>query len=439
MHWSTLLRPSLRHQSAQAAARLAAPRPTPAALEQSQLSAVRAVWADAIADIPYYASLIAAGSAPGVIGTWADLQSIPPLTRQIIQERSAEFTRRSSAPASTMITAGSTGTPIALGMGRAEQDLMRVVKLAEWQAFGYTPGARLFLIWGHSHLLGTGWRRHYKHARRRLADAFLGYRRVDAYRLTPALCEQHAQAILRFRPIGIVGYASVLDLFARYTAAYRDRLRAVGIRFVLSTAEAPPRPDSLATIEQHFGCPVVQEYGGAEFGQVAFKASSAPFHVYGDLNFVECEPRPGDGSEQPILVTALYPRYVPLIRYRVGDSVVAPVRLHHGHVDEFAEVGGRINDVLHFADGAAIHSVAIFHCLHQEPAVFNIQMILRDSGIDICLVSASADRPAMEARMRQRLSQVHPQLGACRFVYADDVQTSRAGKRRWFVDLRTKI
>ena len=53
-------------------------------------------------------------------------------------------------------------------MNQAERDLMRVVKLAAWQAFGYTQSSRLFLIWGHAHLLGTGWRGRINHVKRRL-------------------------------------------------------------------------------------------------------------------------------------------------------------------------------------------------------------------------------------------------------------------------------
>ncbi len=87
--------------------------------------------------------------------------------------------------------------------------------------------------------------------------------------------------------------------------------------------------------------------------------------------------------------------------------------------------------------GDAIHSVAIFHCIHQEDAVYNIQMVLRDGGIDICLVSAASDKAAMEARIRARLAQVHPALAHARFQYTEDLQTSLAGKRRWFVDQRS--
>jgi Na+-driven multidrug efflux pump len=58
---------------------------------------------------------------------------------------------------------GTTGiTAQALGQSK-EDEVVRVLKLVLWLRVGYRPSDRLFLIWGHSHLLGTGWRRHWNH------------------------------------------------------------------------------------------------------------------------------------------------------------------------------------------------------------------------------------------------------------------------------------
>ena len=400
----------------------------------AQLTAFQGVWDDAIREIPYYRGLVQRGRAPARVTAWADVHQIPILTRQLLQEHELEFRRDGRAPQSIMKTAGSTGEPLRIGMDQPERNLMRIVKLAEWQALGYTPSSRLFLIWGHGHLLGTGWRGQINHVKRKLTDAWLGYKRVDAYRLDHRACAEYAEALIRFRPHGLISYASALDLFARYAERYRDRFRALGLKFVLSTAEAPPRPDTIDRLEDLFSCRVVQEYGGAEFGQIAFKRGDAPFSVYADLNYVETETADG---EAPLLVTSLYRRYLPLVRYRVGDAVRNPERLSNGHVNRFAAVAGRINDVIELTKGDFIHSVAVFHCIHQESHVHGIQMVLSDEAIEILLVGAPPDRPAMEDRIRRRLAQVHPQLAAARFRYVEDVHSTRAGKRRWYVDRRT--
>jgi len=427
-----------RHFSAAQARRAALSQVSDDEWVSRQLTALHSVWTDACADLPYYGQLVAKGLAPKEIRSWHDVRSIPVLNRDAFQNHPELFVRRSRQPDNYIRTAGSTGEPLRIGLNQAERDLMRIVKLAEWQSFGYRQASRLFLIWGHGHLLGTGLRGRLNHAKRKLTDAYLGYQRVDAYRLDQRTCAEYAEALIRFKPLGVISYASALDLFARYASGYRDRFRALGVSFVLSTAEAPPRPDTIARLEDLFGCPVVQEYGGAEFGQVAFKRGSEPFRVYADLNHVETEPAdPGDPSAEPLLVTTLYQRYLPLIRYRVGDGVSGPRRLSNGHVAAFDAVAGRINDVIELAPGEFIHSVAVFHCIHQEAGVYGIQMVVADNGIDILLIASPLDRPAMEARIRRRLAQVHRGLAAARLQYVDDLQPTRAGKRRWYVDKRT--
>jgi phenylacetate-CoA ligase len=412
---------------------------TPASWPHRQLALVREVWANAVGDVPYYRRLVSEKRAPAVIGGWNDLRCVPILTRQLLQDHAPEFIRESGPPQSFMKTAGSTGEPLRIGMDPPERELMRIVKLVEWQALGYTESSRLFLIWGHGHLLGTGWRGRVNHARRKLADALLGYQRADAYRLDPQSCHDYAEALIRFKPIGLISYASALDLFARYTTGFRDRFRALEMRFVLSTAEAPPRPDTFARLEDLFGCPVVQEYGGAEFGQAAFHRGSGAFTVYPDLNYVETESDQLEdaASEQPLLVTSLYDRYAPLVRYRVGDAVSGARRWANGHVYEFDKLAGRVNDVIELREGVFIHSVAVFHCIHQEADVLGIQMLLTDEGIDLLLISRASDRPGMEARIRGRLAQVDHSLATARFHYVDDLQVTRAGKRRWYVDRRS--
>jgi hypothetical protein len=43
----------------------------------------------------------------------------------------------------------------------------------------------------------------------------------------------------------------------------------------------------------------------------------------------------------------------------------------------------------------------------------------------------------LEARIRGRLAQVHATLAQARFRYVEDLEPTRAGKRRWFIDRRT--
>jgi phenylacetate-coenzyme A ligase PaaK-like adenylate-forming protein len=424
-------------------------------LSNLQMSKIQEVWRDAVRDVPYYGRLVKEGRVPAEIESWEDFFKIPELTREILQDHKEEFVRRSGPPDLWRMTGGSTGNPVKFGVWKSEDAVIRMLKLVLWHRVGYRPSDRLFLIWGHSHLLGTGWRRYWNHFVRKAKDVVLGYKRVDAYSLSRELCESYAEELLRYRPAGLIGYSAVLDYFVRALPERWMEFRALGLKFVMPCAEPAPREDSFELLRDVFGCPVIQEFGGVDFGHVGMKLGEGPFEVFGDFNFLETVEQTILDSEERILdskngntakfsqngaalVTSLYRRYLPLIRYRQGDVLGGARKLTHGHVVSFEKLYGRINDMVSLADGTSVHSVAVFHCTHQEPSVLNIQMVLEDCVTTILLVTRDGYNAEVESRIRHRLGQISPLLGKAKIEAVEDLVTTRAGKRRWFVDLRTK-
>jgi phenylacetate-CoA ligase len=405
-------------------------------LRSLQWEALTRIWADCVKDVPYYAGLVSSGLAPAELASWDDFRRLPLLDRHILQERASEFGRLSGRPEESRMTGGSTGVPVRIRVWKRESEPQRVAKLILWQRLGYRPGDRLFLLWGHLHLLGTGLKGRVNHLLRVGKDVVLGYRRANAYALSPEKCAQIARDLIRFRPRGLIGYASALDYFVRMTESFHGEFCRLGLRFVLPAGEMPPQPDSYPLLEQTFRCPVIEEYAGVEIGQVAMRGATGPFRVYDHLNYVETLPSTsGEGEE--LVLTSLTGRYVPLIRYAPGDLVSGINRLGHGHVREFARVEGRTHDTVSLPGGVVLHSMAVFHCVHQESAVVNIQMALTDSGPRLRLVTKAAFEDECEHRIRRRLSDIAPQLRDVPIDIVADVATTRAGKRRWISDERT--
>ena len=105
-----------------------------------------------------------------------------------------------------------------------------------------------------------------------------------------------------------------------------------------------------------------------------------------------------------------------------------------GVVMGFDSIKGRVNDLLRMPDGCGIHSVGLFHCIHQEP-VWSIQLVIGEEGMRLRLATREMTE-AMESRIRKRLRDLHPDLATCPVEIVDDVETNRAGKRRGIVDER---
>ncbi len=174
-----------------------------------------------------------------------------------------------------------------------------------------------------------------------------------------------------------------------------------------------------------------------EFGQVAMCRGDSDFEVFHDMNYLEAIPL-DDGEGSAVAVTSLYSRYIPLFRYMPGDNICGPKPLAHGHVASFKSIQGRVHDSVSLPGGQVLHSMAIFHCIHQESSVLNIQMILRDEGPQLRLAVTDGYTTDCEDRIRHRLTQVAPELQGIPIEVVGDIQTTRAGKRRWIQDERTK-
>ena len=159
-----------------------------------QLSKLQDVWSDAVADVPYYSRIVRDGLAPAQIHTWDDFYSIPELTRDILQDQPEQFVRISGLPDLSRMTGGSTGNPVKFGVWKSEDQIIRFLKLVLWAKVGYVPSDRLFLLWGHSHLLGTGAHRHLNHHRHptRMGLAGAAYSAAAPAAPASAACSIHA-------------------------------------------------------------------------------------------------------------------------------------------------------------------------------------------------------------------------------------------------------
>lgn len=421
-----------------AAARANMPRwhsPDPDVVAAHHLQRVRAVWADVVRNVPYYQRLVAERAAPPTIESLAQFfQAVPLLRREDIMAAPELFVRTDRPADAHLVTAGSTGNPLRFGVYHDESGPPADDLMTGRMANGLEEGDRIFLLWGHSHLLGTGIRGVRKHGVRKFKDWALGYCRSDAYRLDPESARAHMRAILRFRPQVLIGYSIALDLLVRQSADRRADARALGLKFVVATAEVLPSPDTRAMLEDFFGCPLAMEYGGVEFGAVAHTVPAGGYRVYW-WNILAEAIESATAAAAPAAITALYPRCFPIVRYLNGDELAGARRVAGGSVIAFDEVKGRHHDVVRLEDGTVVHSVSLFHCIHQEPGVYNIQLVLEPRAIRLLIVAADRD-PAMIERIRHRLRSLGPALAAAPIEVVPDLVTNRAGKRRWIVDRR---
>jgi phenylacetate-CoA ligase len=157
-----------------------------------------------------------------------------------------------------------------------------------------------------------------------------------------------------------------------------------------------------------FGAPVFSYYGATDLGGslIGVECSLGSMHVREDQSFLEIEPIAG--HEAPfglITVTTLNNRYMPLVRYSVGDLArwVEPCRCEIGAEWRAIALEGRSKDVLRSATGAIVSTRMIDEALGDEGPDF---YQLEQHSAQRFQLSAFAPNGLREAELVDRLRAV---------------------------------
>src|SRR5690606_23540739 len=115
---------------------------------------------------------------------------------------------------------------------------------------------------------------------------------------------------------------------------------------------------------QAFGVKVINEYGAAELDIIAFEDPDGDWVINEENLYVEVvdeenQPIP-DGQEGKILVTALYNKAMPFIRYELGDRGVISTKRKNGF-RILEKLTGRTNDMATLPSGKVVPGLTFYY------------------------------------------------------------------------------
>jgi phenylacetate-CoA ligase len=201
------------------------------------------------------------------------------------------------------------------------------------------------------------------------------------------------------RPDGLFGYPSML---ARLAAEQHAGRLAVAPRMVNSTAETL-LPEFRTAISEAFGAPITDTFATSE-GLFGASAPDDPVITMAtDSCLVELvddayRPVPPGVASAKVLVTNLYNRLQPLIRYELGDSFTRqPDSPDHGHLR--VTVVGRSDEILRYP-GTDVHPVVLRSVLLTHSGVVDYVVTQTPRGV---AVLALTERDVDLARIQEDL------------------------------------
>lgn len=162
------------------------------------------------------------------------------------------------------------------------------------------------------------------YTKERIKD-FLGQRyRFTIFDLSDKVLENVLKKFQQKKFDYINGYTSSIVLFAKFLLKKNVVLTDVcpTLKVCMVTSEMLFEEDKIL-MEKQFGIPVVNEYGASELDLIAFQNLDGEWQVNSETLFVEIldennQPVP-NGTEGKVVITSLYNKAHPFIRYDIGD------------------------------------------------------------------------------------------------------------------------
>lgn len=329
------------------------------AIRDHALGQLRAILKDAALNVPLYqARFRNAGLDPDGFDKLDDLHAYPLLQKSDIRDRASELLNRTFRVEELFASAtgGTTDSPVKFYLDREScgHRGAATVVFSEW--FGYRLGDRIVLLWGaeqdYRKSLSVKGR-----IRRELLDPALY---LPTSYLDEAVLRRYFEAIRAYRPPVIQAYPTPLYLLAEYMLQNELKLNVPTIN---TTAERL-LPFQRAAVERAFNAEVFEWYGARDLGHIATECRQHDgMHVNAYGLYVETlkDGRPVLDEPGDIVVTDLFNRAMPLIRYRTGDvGVLTAHRCACGSaLPVLKEVIGREADVFKLRGGARVPGVAL--------------------------------------------------------------------------------
>ena len=307
-------------------------------LRKRQEDGMRRLLAHAYEKVPMYRRLYdGAGFHPADFRSLDDLKSIPPLTKDLFkhtqpEERVAVGT--DFAKCRIMRTSGSTGVPLQIAFGPSDVRWQRAVAWRILFENGFRWADRTMEIRMQLQRPNTLQR--------------LGVAPKDWVSLLDPP-QRWVDVLLKKRPEVVVGGAGTLHALAE---ALLERGARYGARLVISDSETLA-PETRNLVREALECDPCDVYGLEEMSNFAWQCEYREgFHVSDDSHIVEVDALSGEAG--PLIVTALFSRTTPMIRYKTGDCAERAVdpcscgrtlsllaRIHGRSVDSISLPDGR--------------------------------------------------------------------------------------------------
>ncbi|MFO1435828.1 MAG: AMP-binding protein [Gammaproteobacteria bacterium] len=388
----------------------------------------------------YRAAFDASGFSPYQLAEINPLQNVPLLTKVLIRTNFDKLFARGFAASDIVrnTTGSSTGTPLSYAYNKECVFMRKGQELYFDRWMGYRPGDKiaLFVAAAHHDNIAQRWRAKLRNATN---ERML---RFDPHHITDEYMREFANEFVAYKPTMIKCFPNSLAIFADFVR--RERLVLPPVRTISCTGENL-YPHQKQLFRETFGGEVFEKYGTKECGVIASECREhAGMHVFAEGVFLEIL----DGNSNPVspgesgrvVVTDLFNRGFPLIRYEIGDMAVAREQSPCRCGDPLPMIDrliGRDRDILVDGDGNPKPGYLFVDAISRMNLVDAQFQVVQQPNCDIVIKVVNVDKNAVDIQslVGKFREIVGPKLPIM-VEHVESIPRDPSGKYRYVISLR---
>ena len=331
---------------------------------------------------------------------WAD---IPIIQKKYFQKKIEYIMSRGFTSKNTYIanTSGSSGVPFFYAKDKFSHAMTWALTESRYKWYGIELNSKQARYFGRP-LEKKG--RYFE----MFKDYILNRNTMLVFDLSDKALFKHITLFSKIKFKMIYGYANSLLLFAKFLIRNNLTLKGLcpSLEICISTSELLNFDDRQIII-LGFGVHVVNEYGVSEAGGiVAFENKEKTWILSDETQFIEIVDDHGSivpyGKEGKILITDLFNKAMPFIRYEVGDTGVLNFQESNNKL-VLSKLTGRINDTIMLPSGKKSPGLTFYYISRSilESSGILKEFVIRQVAIDIFIFDIISDRNLTENEIKK--------------------------------------
>jgi phenylacetate-CoA ligase len=278
----------------------------------------------------------------------------------------------------------------------------------------------------------------------RIKDAFSNRYRFPVFDLSDVFLEKVLKTFSKKHFDYINGYTSSILLFAKFLEKKNIVLNTIcpSLKCCVVTSEMLFEKDK-QLMEKQFGVPIINEYGASELDLIAFQNPLGEWQINSETLYIEIVDEHNNilpyGNEGRIVITSLYNKAHPFIRYDIGDI---------GILDEnstfkkplLKKLIGRTNDVAALPSGKKAPGLTFYYITKSiiEDDGNVKEFVVKQTKIDTFEIEyvSQFELTTVQIASIERASTTYLEKGLhFSFTRKEKLERTKSGKLKQFVSL----